>query len=93
MKLKSPQFSVPIKFMTKMGKNLTCWVKGIAKTFMSALEPTDIYIPPTFIFARKPMKDHLMKNGPPGAIYPCLDNGCITEEFFWNWIMVLIDGI
>lgn len=60
--------------------------RGKTTTVLCAFSASGMYIPPLFIFARKRMAPHLKKNGPPGAIYLCSDNGWITENIFLEWL-------
>lgn len=65
---------------------LTSWERGKTTTVMCSFSASGIYVPPMFIYARKRMSDHLKKNGPPGAVYHCSDNGWITEDLFIDWL-------
>ena len=80
----------PAKVYAKKGEkrvgSVTSWEKGKTTTAMCAFSASGVYIPPMFIFARKRMADHLTRNGPPGAIYHCSDNGWITEDLFIEWL-------
>lgn len=60
--------------------------RGKTTTVLCAFSAAGAYVPPLFIFARKRMAPHLTKNGPPGAVYMCSDNGWITEEIFVKWL-------
>lgn len=65
---------------------VTSWERGKTTTVMCAFSASGTYVPPMFIYARKRMAPQLKRNGPPGAVYECSDNGWITEELFVTWL-------
>lgn len=80
----------PVKIYAEKGQRrvgfITSAERGKTTTIMCAISASGIYVPPLFIYARKRMNAQLKRNGPPGALYCCTDNGWINENVFVQWL-------
>lgn len=65
---------------------ITSAERGKTTTIMCAISASGMYVPPLFIYARKRMNAQLKRNGPPGALYCCSDNGWMNEKVFRQWL-------
>lgn len=80
----------PVKIYAEKGQKrvgfITSTERGKTTTVMCAVSASGTYVPPLFIYARKRMNTQLKRNGPPGALYCCSDNGWMTEKIFVEWL-------
>lgn len=80
----------PTKILAKKGSKqvgfATSWERGKNITVICALSASGIYVPPTFIFARKRLDPNLKKGGPPGSQNECSEKGWVTEELFLKYL-------
>lgn len=87
----------PSKILAEKGQKrvgfITSAERGQTTTIMCCISASGTYVPPLLIYARKRMKPELRKNGPPGAVYRCSDNGWITEQLFLEWLQHFCDVV
>lgn len=66
--------------------SVTSWERGKNVTVICAMSASGCFIPPLFIFPRKRHSPQLERDGPPGAVYTCSDNGWTNESIFITWL-------
>ena len=67
--------------------------RGTTTTVVCAMSADGFYVPPVFVFKRKLMNDHLMKNCPPGSVaFPSV-SGWIDKDLFVRYLRHFIGWV